>query len=378
MKSPQKYWFWLGALTGINPVYSKKLLDAFGNAYEVFRQPPEELRKLDFLNPKLLESLMDPSARRGIEERLYGLTKRGIEVITPDDDKYPELILEITDPPPVLFMRGAAAFKLGGLPIAVVGARNPTSYGIEMTKKIVSGLVAYGFTIVSGLAAGIDAAAHKAALDEGGKTVAFLGCGVERVYPASNRELMGDIIMNGSVYSEYMPGTIPFQHNFPRRNRLISGASMGVVVVEAGERSGALITAGFAGEQGRDVFAVPGNATSPLSKGANALIRDGACIATSAADIIAALNIYAGQFEQTPGSASHRRSVEAERAMDSLSAPERGVARLLKNRGPQDIDAIAAQCAIAAGEAGSLAVMLEIRGVLRRMADGKYSYAGDG
>ena len=246
-----------------------------------------------------------------------------------------------------------------------------------MTKKLVSGLAAYGFTIISGLAAGIDAAAHIAAMEEGVKTAAFLGCGVERAYPVGNRKLMGEVIKRGAVYSEYMPGTAPLQWNFPQRNRLISGASAGIVVVEAGERSGALITAGFAGEQGRDVFAVPGNATNPLSKGANALIRDGALVAICAEDIVFAINEYMGHHGHTqtgPGPGDRKRA-EMERIMESLSGEEQRVSRLLRDRGPQDIDSIAVQCAITAGEAGAIAVMLEVKGLLRRMSDGAYEFA---
>jgi DNA processing protein len=244
-----------------------------------------------------------------------------------------------------------------------------------MTRKLVAGLAAFGFTIVSGLASGVDAAAHKAAIDSGAKTIAFLGCGVERAYPADNRKLMDEVIKHGAVYSEYMPGTIPHQQNFPQRNRLISGTSLGIIVAEAGERSGALITAGFAGEHGRDVFAVPGNATSPLSRGTNDLIRDGALIAASAEDVIFALNKYMAPDMQGFGCADEVRRMKTERGIEALDGAESNIVKLLRDRGPQDIDAIAAQCALPAGEAGSLAVMLEVRGLLRRMDDGAYEFA---
>ena len=375
MNSPLKYWYWFGALTGIDPACLNKLLETYGNAYEVYRQPQEEFLKQDYLNPRSIGRLMDQSLRQGLDERLNELAGQGIDIITIEDARYPGLVAKIADPPPVLFMRGGAPSKPGDRYIAVVGARRPTSYGIATTKRLVEGLAAYGFSIVSGLAAGIDAAAHRAALDAGVKTIAFLGCGVDRVYPAGNRALMGDIIMNGSVYSEYLPGAIPLQQNFPRRNRLISGASLATVVVEAGERSGSLITAGFAGEQGRDVFAVPGNITSPLSKGSNALIRDGAYIATSAEDIVFALNKFMDPTCDNYANISERRRKEAELALESLNGAELALAQLLKNRGPQNIDDIADQCAIPVSEAGAVAILLEIKGILRRMPDGAYEFA---
>ena len=398
MNAQLKYWFWLGVLTGVDPKRVKQLINIYGNAYEVYRQPYEELARHDFLSPRQVGQLTAPSIRKGLEDRLYEIIDSGIEIVAFEDDRYPELIREINDPPAVLFMRGGAStirsdistmsggafshqsgdsMNGAGRAIAIVGTRRPTPYGLAMTKKLVSGLAAYGFTIVSGLAAGIDAVAHRAAIDEGAKTIAFLGCGVERAYPASNRKLMDEVIKNGAVYSEYLPGTAPFQRNFPQRNRLISGASLGTVVIEAGERSGALITAGFAGDQGRDVFAVPGNATSPLSKGANALIRDGAQVATSAEDIVYALNRYIGPQGQTFVNLNPQdiKRIESERIMESLNAAERRVAKIVMDRGPQNIDAIAEQCAISAGDACALAVMLEIKGLLRRMEDGAYAFA---
>ena len=372
-----KYWYWLGALSGAGAKQAKKLLGIYGNAYEVFRAPAAELEKHGFLTPKQLERLASPEARQGIEEKLCALSEIGVAAVSPEDAAYPELIKEIEDPPPVLFMRGAAPYKSSDRPVAVVGTRRPTAYGIAVTKKLVSGLAAYGFTIVSGLAAGIDAVAHRTAVEEGAKTIAFLGCGPEKAYPPGNARLMEDVIGCGAVYSEYPPGTLPFQQNFPQRNRLISGMSVGVIVVEASERSGALITAGFAGEQGRDVFAVPGNVTSPQSRGANALLRDGAMLAASAEDVALTLNRYMDYPVQLRLDDAESRRAETARQLGVLNGAERGAVRLLGERGPLDVDAIAALSRTPAGEAGALAVMLEIKGLLRRMADGKYELTFD-
>ena len=376
MDSHLKYWYWLGALTGVSSKRVKHLLEIYGNAYEIYRRSYDELAKLEFLNPRIAAMIADPSIRVGLDDRLYALTGNGVEVISIQDDRYPCLLREIDDPPTVLYMRGDAPLKRDDMTIAVVGTRRPTAYGIAMTKKLVQGLAAFDFTIVSGLAAGIDAEAHDMAIEEGVKTIAFLGCGVERAYPATNSRLMREVIKNGAVYSEYPPGTVPYQSNFPQRNRLISGASLGTVVVEAGERSGALITAGFAGDQGRDVFAVPGNATSPLSRGANALLRDGAQVAASVDDIVFALNKYMGAqgFSSINMGEGNLARIELERKLQCLGAEELRVANAIRERGPQNINAIAEICSISAGEASALAVMLEIKGLFRRMDDGAYVF----
>ena len=374
MNAQTKYWYWLGVLTGIGAKRAKQLLDIYGNAYEVFRQPKEAFTAYDFLSDIHVAQLSNPTLRTGIEDILNELAGSGVGVVSMDDARYPELLLEIDDPPPVLFYRGALPAARGDRRIAIVGTRRPTAYGITMTRKITAGLAGLGFTIVSGLAAGIDAIAHKAALDAGAKTIAVLGCGVDRAYPYENRRLMDAVIEAGSVYSEYPPGSAPFQQNFPRRNRLICGMSIGIVVIEAGERSGALITAGYAGEQGRDIFAVPGNATSPMSKGANALLRDGAALVTSAEDIAFALNKYLCPSEISLFDIQEYKRAESERRLAALNPEELKIARCLQERGPQDIDGIAGFCRLQAGAAASAAVMLELKEIIRRQADGTYDF----
>ena len=372
MNTDLKYRYWLATLDCIGPKRAKQLMGVYGNAYEVFRQPAAELAKLDFINQRIIEQLLNRAARSDLDDKLYALTAQGIDVISEDDPRYPPLIREIADPPPVLFMRGAAPSCSNDKFIAVVGTRKPSAYGISATKRIVADLAGYGFTVVSGMAAGIDAAAHRTAIESGVKTIAILGSGVDRAYPASNKKLMEDIIRSGAVYSEYPPGITPYQQNFPRRNRLISGMSIGIIVVEAGERSGALITAGYAGEQGRDVFAVPGNISSPMSKGSNALLRDGAFIAISAEDIVNNLNKYICLPEQQTIDFSASARTEYDRKLESLSETELSVVRLLTGRGPQDMDSIAGFCKISAGNAGSAVVLLEIKGIIRHTPDGAY------
>ncbi|MDR1439607.1 MAG: DNA-processing protein DprA [Clostridiales bacterium] len=287
-----KYWFWLGALTGLSARRAKMLSDAFGNPYEVWIQSADALCRLGFMNRQSVAQVMNSGIRGDTSRAMAAIQARGIDIVPLCDSQYPEHIRAISDPPLVLFRRGCACKGRRSRAVAIVGSRHPTAYGVHVARMLAGGLAARGLTIVSGMAMGIDAAAHAEALAVGGKTVAFLGCGVERAYPAGNRRLMDEIVRRGEAYSEFMPGTLPMQQNFPQRNRLISGMSAGVVVVEANERSGALITAGFAGEQGRDVFAVPGNINSPQSRGTNALIRDGAIAVTSADDVLEALNPF--------------------------------------------------------------------------------------
>jgi len=376
MSAHLKYWYWLGVLSGISAKRAKQLLDIYGDAYEVFRQPADALSAHGFFSDSQLEQLGDQSLRAGIDGKLHELAEQGIDVVCMCDARYPELILEIDDPPPVLFCRGASPAAHGDRYVGIVGTRRPTAYGVSMTKKIVAGLAGYGFAIASGLAAGIDAVAHKTALSEGAKTVAVLGCGVEKAYPYENRRLMEEVVAKGAVYSEYPPGSTPYQQNFPRRNRLISGMSIGVVVIEAGGRSGSLITAGYAGEQGRDIFAVPGNATSPMSAGTNALLRDGAAFATSAEDVAFALNKYMCPAEVSLFDIQEQKRADAERRLAGLGPEELRAARCLREHGPQAIDEFAVRCGMQAGAAASVAVILEIKGVLRRLVDGTYEFCG--
>src|SRR5437879_2735155 len=207
-----------------------------------------------------------------------------MDELYPGDPNYPALLGAIPSPP-TLYVRGAVTVD-DALALAIVGARDATPYGVEVAERLAGELGARGVTIVSGLARGIDSAAHRGALDAGGRTIGVLGCGVDIVYPPENRRLMGDIERQGAILSQFALGTPPLAGHFPARNRTLAGLALGVVIVEAGERSGALITAGFAGDLGREVFAVPGRITSDLSRGANGLIRDGAILVRDWTDVV--------------------------------------------------------------------------------------------
>lgn len=215
-----------------------------------------------------------------------------INIITINNPKYPRLLKEIPDPPSILYIRGKGSKINLEKTIAVVGTRHVTEYGASMTKKLVTDLVREGFTIISGLAYGVDAIAHRAAIDAGGKTIAVLGCGIDIIAPASNARLYWDIVNgHGAVVSEIPPGVVTDKKRFVTRNRIISGLSLGVVVVEGARKSGTLITARYAGEQGREVFAVPGPVTSKYSGAASYLLKNGAKLVESASDIVEELPI---------------------------------------------------------------------------------------
>jgi DNA processing protein len=283
------HWVALLRVSGLGPVKFGRLLEAFGSAAAAWQAASGELRAAG-LDARTTEALV---AFRGGHDPLPGFARigqQGIEVVTLLDPQYPPLLKEIYAPPPVVFLRGTV-LPDDQLALAVVGTRGATAYGRLLTERFVAALVEHGVTIVSGLALGIDAVAHRAALQHGGRTIAVLGSGVDTIYPSNHRGLAESIVRNGALLSEYAPGTKPERDNFPARNRLIAGMTRGTLVVEAGEVSGALITARMALEQNREVFAVPGNVTSAASAGTNALLRAGeAKLVARVEDILEELN----------------------------------------------------------------------------------------
>jgi DNA processing protein len=284
-----QYWVGFSRVPGIGPVRLRALLDHFGDVRQAWEASVATLQALGF-DRRTIETFVTLRSKMDLAAELERVSKLGVTLLTWDSPNYPSLLRNIPDPPPVLYIKG----KL--LPrdewgLAVVGTRRATVYGREATRSLVGGLAASGVTIVSGLAYGIDTFAHRTALEAGGRTIAVLGSGVDIIYPAENRKLAGLITSNGAVVSEYPLGTQPEGGNFPRRNRIISGLSLGVLVVEGSKRSGAMITADYAAEQGREIFAVPGNILSPKSAGPNQLIQQGAKLVTTIGDILEELNL---------------------------------------------------------------------------------------
>jgi DNA processing protein len=273
------------SIPGIGGGKVRQLLSIFPTAEEIIRAPIKLLTRVDGVDVKTAQLLKSGYDERLVDEQLAKLEKAGVDCVSIWDDEYPPLLKKAAAPPALLFYRGVLPPVWPAM-IGVVGTRMPSTYGKTVTEKLTMQLVENGLDIVSGMARGVDTVAHTAAIKRGGKTYAVLGCGVDVIYPSENRKLYEQIVENGAVISEYFLGAKPDAVNFPRRNRIISGMSLGVLVVEAGKKSGALITAEFALEQNREVFAVPGQITNHRSIGSNKLIQQGAKLVQSVEDIL--------------------------------------------------------------------------------------------
>jgi DNA processing protein len=335
---------------GIGPRPLFELLRVFGGPEALLAGPAARRRAVV---PAAIASLFElPPDHARVEASLDWLAAGSDRsLVAWDDPEYPPALLEIGDPPPVFFSLGRR--DLLALPaFAIIGSRNATPQGIADAEAFAAALSAAGIAIVSGLAVGIDAAAHRGGLTQPGSSIAVVGTGLDRVYPARNRDLAHDLAARGLLVSEFAPGTPPLRANFPRRNRLVSGLSLGVLVVEATLSSGSLITARFAGEQGREVFALPGSIHSPFSKGCHKLIREGAKLVETAQDILDELNI--------PRPALTAVSPAAETGA-ALTAPERSILAAL-GHAPSGVDTIAARTALSAETIAATLVGLELAG----------------
>jgi len=333
-------------LAGLAPRALFELLRAFGSAQGVLDATPAQRRR--HVHPDaaaLLDSAPD-SVR--VDATLTWLREPGRDLIAWDDPAYPRALLEIADPPPVFYAQGRRAL-LAGPGFAIVGSRNATPQGCEDAEAFGAALSAAGFTIVSGLAQGIDAAAHRGGLRHPASSIAVIGTGPDRIYPARNCDLAHELAANGLVISEFAPGTPPLKQNFPRRNRLVSGLSRGVLVVEATLSSGSLITARFAAEQGREVFALPGSIHSPFSKGGHRLIREGAKLVETAQDILDEL-LMAG---------APTRTAPASKSSEIADAQERAIVDAL-GHDPADIDTLVARTGFTASAVTAALTALEL------------------
>ena len=288
--SDLKYWLGFNAVNGIGPAKIQALLGYFGGLEPAWRATEDQLRDIGF-DVRAIDSLRETRPTLDLDRLVGQVESSGAHVLTWDSPDYPSLLRQIPAAPPVIFVRGGFE-PVDQWAVAIVGTRRLSAYGRLVAHDLATGLARNGITIVSGLARGIDGVAHRAALEADGRTIAVMGCGIDRVYPPEHRDLAHAIVAGqGAIVTDFPLGTEPSSANFPARNRLISGLSLGVLVVEAGERSGALITARFALEQDREVFAVPGNINSPVSVGANRLIQQGAKWVTGIEDILEELNL---------------------------------------------------------------------------------------
>jgi DNA processing protein len=312
-------------LAGLGYIRLKKLLEICGSIEKIFTLSLSELKDAGI--PKGVAAKIEEWERLPWKEELEFCERNGISIITLEDKDYPAPLKQIFDPPILLFVKGVIPAE--GIPFAIVGTRNPSAYGIRMAEKFAAELAYYGFVIVSGMARGVDTAAHNGALRAAGKTVAVTGCGFRQCYPAENRKLSEAIAKSGAVITEFVSNTPPEPQNFPRRNRIVSGLSKGVLVVEAGQKSGALITAHLAADQGREVFALPGRIDALYSKGANQLLKEGAALVETVEEIISGLNL---EIKKT--------SRAGEPQTPSLSADEQSVFKCIKENGRITVDGL--------------------------------------
>ncbi|MDF2524466.1 MAG: protecting protein DprA, partial [Clostridiales bacterium] len=360
MKNSLKYWVWLSSVPKIGSRRGNQLLETFGDPESIWNAKECDLTKLTYLNKPVIEQLLNKQVRDESERHMENLLKFNISVITITESAYPYLLKNIYDPPIALFVLGRLDENENN--IAIVGSRRASPYGLSMAEMISQQLAKCNITVVSGMARGIDTYAHFGALKGGGRTIAVLGCGLDIAYPYENKDLMKKIEENGAVISEYLPGMQPLPQNFPARNRIISGLSQGVVVIEANERSGSLITANFALEQGREVFALPGNINNKSSRGANKLIKEGAKLVIDIQDILEELNLEKGTNNNYN---NFNEENEIKKLLHKLDTQERKVVECICQQ-PLHIDEMVRRTELNIQTLNSILVMLELRGIVEQ------------
>jgi len=357
-------WFFLKSVPGIGNHTFKKLFDHFSSPDLVLKSSYNELSQVEGMTRRLVSAIKKHKLPDRVRREIDNIVQRGYRIITMSDSDYPPLLLQIPDPPPFLYVYGSLNTSTGC--IAVVGSRNATSYGVSTTIRLCSDLASRKITVVSGMAIGIDTAAHEGALIGGGKTIAVLGSGFERVYPAQNLKLFHKIAENGAVITEFPLNMEPEAHNFPLRNRIISGICLGTVIVEATKKSGSLITARLAAEQNREVFAVPGSIQSFKSTGTHTLIKQGAKLVEHAQDVIEeltpAMTAYAGE-----NNADKNKIIER---VDPLS-PDESIVFDSLGAYQIHIDDLIRKISMEPGKISSILLKLELKGFVQQ-SPGKY------
>ena len=351
-------WLALRQVSGIGNVLYKRLIDALKTPDAVFEAEEKALETIEGISEAVIKEIRSFDTFSAIDRELEQIEKQEVSLLTLNDSSYPPLLSAIYDPPPILYVKGNWD-KARSYPIAVVGARKTTPYGKKATERLCHGLSEQGVTIVSGFARGIDGIAHRSALSGGGKTLAVLGCGIDIVYPPEHKRLFEEITEQGAIFSEFSMGTPPVAHNFPKRNRIISGLSLGCVVVEATLKSGSLITARLALEQGREVFAVPGPIFSNSSAGPHQLIASGAKLVQNAADI---LDEILPQLKP--------RIPVSEAVPPVLKGEEAHLYQALSFE-PKHIEILIQESEKSAASVSGLLLGLELKGIVRQMA-GQY------
>lgn len=351
---------WLAVLSapGIGPVHFARFLDCIPDPNQLM----EGILALETLPAETRHYLRNPNCQ-SIDADLAWAEQTGNRILRLGSVDYPALLREIPGPPPLLYIHGSVA-ALHTPQLAIVGSRNPSAGGLETAHAFAAHLASVGLTITSGLALGIDAASHRGSLASGGTTIAVMGTGLDRVYPARHRDLAHEIVSHGgALVAEFPIGTGPRPENFPRRNRIISGLSLGTLVVEAAPRSGSLTTARHAGEQGREVFAIPGSIHNPMARGCHALIRQGAKLVESAFDVLEELGVYIQETTQSP--------TQAPQNADTLTPDQ---IQLLDYMGfdTVSIDQLVSRSGLTAAAVSSMLLILELDGRVQSQAGGRY------
>jgi DNA processing protein len=348
-------WVAINMVEGLKSVHRAALIKTFGSAENVFRQKEMDLMAAAQFKGEVAQRIVHFNFKDA--EREIAVARRaGITLLTQEDENYPELLRNIPDPPAVLYVRGE--FIKDEIPVALVGSRKATPYGLNVTQALARDLAKVGVTIVSGLARGVDARAHHAAVEAGGRTIAVLGSGIDVIYPSEHKMLVEKIIRSGAVISEFPLETPPNRDNFPVRNRIISGLSHLVVVVEASDKSGSLITARMAAEQGREVLAVPGSVFNEQSKGCHALIKDGASLIRNWHDVVAELPIRLSNAFLNQ---------KQENEPEHLTEIEKSIIALLSFEQPSHVDQIAEKAGIQSKDLLGTLVNLELKNYITQI-----------
>lgn len=371
MAGDLRYWIALVLTRDVGPLSANRLLSVFRTPERIFSAAASELGTVEGMTASKIKAITEFNDWDPVNREIDAMKSCGITAITDADKAYPETLRQIPDPPPVLFVKGTLT-EDDNYSVAIVGSRKMTGYGRTVAGQISSGLARCGLTVVSGMARGIDTVAHTTALDVRGRTIAVLGCGLDRPYPPENIKLFERIQESGCIVSEFPTGTPPLRENFPRRNRIISGLSLGTVVIEATTDSGSLITANMALDQNREVFAVPGNITSKSSEGTNRLIKKGARLVQKPEDIIEELSEQLKMMmkKSLPAEACNG----SETAPDSLTREEAAIFNALDYI-PKHADDIGRELDIMPGKLLGLLLALEIKGLVRQTEGKNFSKA---
>ena len=366
-----RYWLALSFVKDIGPITAKKLLSAFHTPKNIFDAPLKELKRVEGIKTSRAMSIHAFDSWDLVDQELEKTEQMGIRLVAFTDKSYPESLRQIDDSPVLVYMKGEIKDE-DKYAIGIVGSRNMTPYGKSVAETFAFELASKGFTIISGMARGVDTTAHKGALKAKGRSIAVLGCGIDTAYPVENAALIEELGGSGAVISEFPLGTPPNRENFPKRNRLISGLSLGVLIVEAAAGSGSLITANYALEQGKEIFAVPGGITAMNSVGTNELIKRGAKLVQNVDDIIQELTpLLKGLLRSTPGAGAGRKQPDMVTDLSRLEInnEEKAICNVLGSE-PRHIDIISRETGIAAQKLSGILLGLELKGVVKQ-AEGK-------